>query len=84
MKRSKKRVGRLPQAQVTLSYEEMAAVDAYARKLRLSRSGFLRNLIVTSLDDVKVLDRIGVVGVVGFVRAMNDSGDLGVLSKVPA
>jgi len=84
MPRKKSKVGRLPQAQVTLSHEEMALVDRYAKKLKLSRSGFLRNLIVASLDDVRVLDAIGVVGIVGLVRSVNEASEMSVMQNVPA
>jgi len=74
--KEKSKVGRLPQAQVSFTHEELAVIDGYAKKLMLSRSNFLRNLVLASLDDVRVLDAIGVVGVVGLVRSLNEASGM--------
>lgn len=64
------------QIQISFEEKEVDKIDEYAKKLRVSRSNFVRNLVLEGLKDVKVLDRLGVVGVVGFVRSASDSGDL--------
>ena len=50
------------------------AVDKLASKLRVSRATLLRNLILSALDDLGLLDSIGVVPLVGAFRNMQEKG----------
>lgn len=41
--------------------EEIEAIDKLANKFDLSRSQFLRNLVLVGLDEAKVLNGIGIL-----------------------
>jgi hypothetical protein len=48
-------------------------IDACASELGLSRSQFITNIVMTGLDDVRLMKRIGFFKVVGKVRHMIES-----------
>ena len=52
-KNKKKQVG------VSISPEVLEAIDSLAKELNLSRSQMFENLILMSLDDVKLLKKLG-------------------------
>lgn len=43
-------------------------IDRIAGKLGIDRSKFVRSLVLTSLDDVRILELLGIVKAVGMVR----------------
>ena len=51
-----------------LSSDDVARADRLAEKAGLSRSQFLRNLINTGLDEVEVMEKVGLVRAVITLR----------------
>lgn len=41
--------------------EQLALIDKYAERMKLNRSQLIRNLLNTGLDDVKLLDKTGIL-----------------------
>jgi len=46
-------------------------IDSYGKTLGLNRSQMLRNLVLSGLDDAKVLKATGVLDVVGLLKSAN-------------
>ena len=44
-----------------LSVEDVARADRLAEKAGISRSQFLRNLINTGLDEVEIMEKVGII-----------------------
>ena len=53
---------------VRLSDSELDYINKVAKKLEIEKSKFIRNLVLTALDDVKILNRLGIYDAVMFVR----------------
>lgn len=60
------------QISVSLEKDAIKKIDNYANKLSLTRSTFVRNLIMLGLEDMTILNAVGLVNVVGLVRKMKD------------
>ncbi|HRC27436.1 MAG TPA: hypothetical protein PKX87_08410, partial [Alphaproteobacteria bacterium] len=54
-------MGRLNEKTVTfrIRIDQLPDLDRYAKKLKISRSHLIRNLIDTGLDDLRLLDKTG-------------------------
>lgn len=63
------------QVSVSLGLNELERLDAIAKRLGMSRSMLVRNLIRSGIDDLKTLERMGVVGLISAVRAYQHSVD---------
>ena len=65
---------------ISLSRETLAKIDRIAAKARLSRSQLVSNLVDSGLDDALLCEAIGLVTLVGGIRALreltSDSVDL--------
>lgn len=53
---------------ISLSKDEVEAVNRIALKVGISRSSLVRNLVRASLSDLGVLESVGVVDIVGLMR----------------
>lgn len=71
MEKTKKKsnAGRKPEAgkarnhllTIKLTDEEIAAIDKIANKINIPRTTLARNLLLTGLEDAKLLNRIGIL-----------------------
>lgn len=57
-----------PQIAISLDKNDLDKIDKIASKLSISRSALVRNLVKASLDDVNILNAMGVVDLVGLYR----------------
>jgi len=55
---------------IMLTQSEVDEIDAMASKLDLSRSQFMRNLLLMGLDDAKILNNIGIISAVSGSRSL--------------
>lgn len=51
-----------------LNEDVVSLIDSYAKILGLSRATMLRNLVLSGLEDAKVLKAVGVLNVAGAIR----------------
>jgi hypothetical protein len=58
------------QVNFQLNKDVVDLIDAYGKALGLDRSKMVRNLVLTGLDDAKVLKAVGVLDVVGLIRSL--------------
>lgn len=76
MKKIKKRTNRRPQIFVSLEPSDVEKIDKIANRLSISRSAMIRNLVLASLDDVAILNSVGLVDLVGAYRKMEKSKEI--------
>ena len=76
MRKTKKPKKKMPQIQVSLEPSEIEKIDKIANKLTISRSALVRNLVRASLDDVAILNSVGLVDLVGAYRKMENSKEI--------
>lgn len=55
---------------IMLTQSEVDEIDAMASKLDLSRSQFMRNLLLTGFDDAKILNNMGIISAVAGSRSL--------------
>jgi hypothetical protein len=48
--------------------DEVAELDKYAARLRVTRSQLVRNLLISGLDDLKLAQAFGLISLVSFIR----------------
>jgi len=58
----------------TVPKEAVDKLDEIARKVGISRSALVRNLVLAGIKDLKLLERTGVISVVAALRNIEDSG----------
>lgn len=63
-----KQAKKLTQITINLSKDEIKAIDRISLKVGISRSSLVRNLVRSSLEDLGVLESVGVVDIVGLMR----------------
>jgi metal-responsive CopG/Arc/MetJ family transcriptional regulator len=56
---------------IRLNQDLLDEIDKYAVKMELDRSRFVRNLLESGLDDVKLMDKFGIYSLISFVRKNN-------------
>jgi hypothetical protein len=75
--------------QIKISYEQVSIqldskiikkIDAKAKKLNLSRSQLLRNIIETGFGDLELLDKIGIFTAINFGKKVISQFKIGVAS----
>lgn len=58
---------------VRIEEEHIKALEVYADRIGISPSQLYRNLILVGLDDLKVMDKLGVIFVAGTVRGIKET-----------
>ena len=56
-----------------ISRELNEELNRYARKVKISKSRLIRNIIESSVDELRVLDRLGVLWMAGTARGFSEA-----------
>jgi hypothetical protein len=59
------------QVVVMVASEDVEKIELYAKKLRITRSQMIRNLIGVGLDSAELMNGFGIFSIVGFIRENN-------------
>ena len=59
--------------QIRCSTELNDQLTYYAKKVKISKSRLVRNIMESAIDDLKLLDRIGVLWMAGTARGMKEA-----------
>jgi metal-responsive CopG/Arc/MetJ family transcriptional regulator len=56
---------------VRMTEDEVAELDKFAKRLKLSRSQLVRNLIICGIDDLRLAQTFGLISLINFIRQNN-------------
>lgn len=59
--------------QIRCSTELNDQLTHYAKKVKISKSRLIRNIMESAIDDLRLLDRIGVLWMAGTARGMKEA-----------
>lgn len=57
---------------IVLEKEILDQIDQVAAKIKISRNQLIKNIIIRGCDEIGIIDKIGVFGVVGFIRELKE------------
>lgn len=66
-------MARSPRVMVTVSEKDLKRIKGLAAKFGMSESQLCRNLLKYGLDDLKIVDKLKITDVIGFVRRTSHS-----------
>lgn len=64
-----------PKGRITINLEQkdIKDIERIAKKLRISKAQFSRNICLMGLDDARGMERLGIIGAIGLTRKSIDS-----------
>ena len=68
----KKRIRRDKEIKVSLTQEEMERIEKIAKKLGITKSHLARNLILASLEDAELLNKLGLFDAVKMIEKIRE------------
>ncbi|MBN2254624.1 MAG: ribbon-helix-helix protein, CopG family [Deltaproteobacteria bacterium] len=63
---------------VMLEPSTVEEIDKLAEKIGITRSQLMRNLIITGIEDTKMLDKLGIIGTVKIARDLYEKIVIGI------
>ena len=68
----KKRIRRDKEIKVSLTQEEMERIEKIAKKIGITKSHLARNLILASLEDAELLNKLGLFDAVKMIEKIRE------------
>ena len=57
---------------ISLTEEEMERIEKIAKKIGITKSRLARNLVITSLEDIEILEKLGFIEIVKLLKKIKD------------
>ena len=57
---------------ISLTEEEMERIEKIAKKIGITKSRLARNLVIASLEDIEILEKLGFIEIVKLLKKIKD------------
>jgi predicted DNA-binding protein len=68
----KNKMRRNKEIKISLTEEEMKRIEKIAEKIGITKSRLARNLVITSLEDVEILEKLGFFEIAKLLKKIKD------------